>query len=188
MRNRVCRRSMCCLLLSAAVAISVFADDRAAGQATMGADSLHHRGVNYQSLGKHDLAIADFNAALRIDPGYAYARVSRAFAYMEKARTIVRCRTSRPSYRLSTPTGIGTGTMHPLTTAAAASPYAGKHMTRRSPILPRRCNAIGGAKSRPMQAGPKRSSGRESSRLPSPIWTGRYGSTPSTAPPTGFGR
>jgi hypothetical protein len=37
----------------------------------------------------------------------------------------VRCRTSRPSYRLSTPTGIGTGTMHPLTTAAAASPYAG---------------------------------------------------------------
>ena len=47
-------------------------------------ESLHHRGANYHSLGEHDLAIADFNAALRIDPGYAYARASRAYAYLAK--------------------------------------------------------------------------------------------------------
>jgi tetratricopeptide (TPR) repeat protein len=69
--------------LLAALVMSLPQGNRAAAQAAS-ADFLHHRGVNYQSLAEHDLAIADFDAALLIDPSYAYARVSRGFAYAEK--------------------------------------------------------------------------------------------------------
>ncbi|MBX9592499.1 MAG: tetratricopeptide repeat protein [Hyphomonadaceae bacterium] len=46
--------------------------------------ALHRRGVNYQSLGEHDLAFADFDAALRIDPGFAYALISRGHLFLVK--------------------------------------------------------------------------------------------------------
>lgn len=87
MRSRGNRQLMRNLLLAAAVAVSGLAASRAAGQVTdphASVESLHRRGINYESLGEHDLAIADYNAALRIDPGYSYARVSRGYAYLAK--------------------------------------------------------------------------------------------------------
>jgi len=68
-----------------AVAMSFFAADAASGQVGAHASeaaALHRRGSNYASLGEHDLAIADFNAALTIDPGFASARVSRGYSYL----------------------------------------------------------------------------------------------------------
>lgn len=74
-------------LLAAALAVVGLTVDRAGAQVVtphVSVESLHHRGVNYESLGEYDLAIADYNAALRIDPRYSYARVSRGYAYLAK--------------------------------------------------------------------------------------------------------
>lgn len=77
------------LLLSAIVAACVVAADWGVAQTSLSPDasdaaSVHRRGANYQSLGEHDLAFADFDAALRIDPGFALARISRGHAFLAK--------------------------------------------------------------------------------------------------------
>jgi len=77
------------LLLSAIVTTCVVAADGGAAQTSLSlpaadAASVHRRGANYHSLGEYDLAIADFNAALRIDPGFDLARISRGHAFLAK--------------------------------------------------------------------------------------------------------
>ena len=77
------------LLLGAVVAAGVFAANWGAAQTSISphaseAASVHRRGVNYHSLGEHDLAIADFNSALRIDPAFALAHISRGHAFLSK--------------------------------------------------------------------------------------------------------
>jgi tetratricopeptide (TPR) repeat protein len=87
MCNRWC--VMPALLLGVALACGLLAARQASAQQRLETRaselaSLHRRGASYHSLGEYDLAIADFDAALRIEPGYAYARVSRAYAYLAK--------------------------------------------------------------------------------------------------------
>jgi tetratricopeptide (TPR) repeat protein len=77
------------LLLSAIVTACVVAADGGAAQTSLSlsasdAASVHRRGNNYSRLGEYDLAIADFNAALRIDPGFDLARISRGHAFLAK--------------------------------------------------------------------------------------------------------
>ena len=81
------RQRVSVLLLIAAIAAGTLPASPAAGQghaAPQTVERLHHRGINYKSLGEHALAIADFDAALSIDPGYGPARVSRGYVYLEQ--------------------------------------------------------------------------------------------------------
>ena len=74
------RQRVSVLLLMAAIAAGTLPTGPAVAQGLADpqtVERLHHRGVNYKSLGEPSLAIADFDAALSIDPGHAPARVSR---------------------------------------------------------------------------------------------------------------
>ena len=48
------------------------------------AEGFYKRGRAYLKNGKHDLAIADFNETLRLDPGYSEALMERGNAYAGK--------------------------------------------------------------------------------------------------------
>ena len=83
------RQRVSVLLLMAATAAGTLPTGPAAAQRLADpqtVERLHHRGMNYKSLGEHSLAIADFDAALSIDPGHAPARVSRGYVYLEQGQ------------------------------------------------------------------------------------------------------
>ena len=46
---------------------------------------MNNRGVAYQKKGEYDLAIADLDEAIRLDPAYAESLANRAETYLKKA-------------------------------------------------------------------------------------------------------
>lgn len=56
----------------------------ATGQPTLSATEYNRRGSEYNSQGQYDLAIADLNKAIEMDPKYAAAHNNRGYAYLKQ--------------------------------------------------------------------------------------------------------